>query len=98
MDADVASALLLEIPNELDQPAVEHGRIGPISVKGRGCRDVLRDSVDECREWLDLATRPELLSFGVAATTENDRVLGRDHAGKVGVHRAVPVGEETVWL
>jgi len=40
VDADIASALLLEIPNEFDQPAVEHRRIGPISVKGRGCRDI----------------------------------------------------------
>ncbi|HWI00554.1 MAG TPA: hypothetical protein VNT27_09480 [Propionibacteriaceae bacterium] len=27
MDADIASALLLEIPNEFDQPAVERRRI-----------------------------------------------------------------------
>jgi hypothetical protein len=39
VDADIASALLLEIPNEFDQPAVEHRRISPISVKGRRCRD-----------------------------------------------------------
>jgi hypothetical protein len=34
VDADIASALLLEIPNEFDQPAVDHRRIGPISVRG----------------------------------------------------------------
>ena len=43
MDADIASALLLEIPNEFDQPAVDRRRIGPILVKGRRCRDILRD-------------------------------------------------------
>jgi hypothetical protein len=30
VDADIASALLLEIPNEFDQPAVEHRRSCPI--------------------------------------------------------------------
>ena len=65
MDADIASALLLEIPNEFDQPAVDRRRIGPILVKGRRCRDILRDPVDECREWLDLAARPELRPLGV---------------------------------
>jgi hypothetical protein len=54
VDADIASALLLEIPNEFDQPAVDRRRIGPILVKGR-----------RCREWLDLATRPELRPLGV---------------------------------
>lgn len=98
MDADVASALLLEIPNEIDQPAVEHRRIRLVSVKGRGCRDILRDPVDDCREWLDLAARPELRPVGVATAAENDRVLCRDHSGKVGVHRLVPVGEERIWV
>ena len=98
VDADIASALLLEIPNEFDQPAVEHRRIGPISVKGRRCCDILRDLVDECSEWLDLAARPELRLLGVATTAEDDRVLCRDHSGKVGVHRRVPVGEETIWV
>ena len=59
VNADIASGLLLEIPNELDQPAVEHRRVGPITVKGRRCRDMLRDPVDERREWLDLAARPD---------------------------------------
>src|SRR5580700_6863504 len=98
VDADIASALLLEISNEVDQPAVEHRRTGPISVKGRRCRDVLRDPVDERREWLNLAARPELRPFGVATAAENDRVLCRDHSGKVGVHRVVPVGEESIWV
>ena len=98
VDADIASALLLEIPDEFGQPAVEHRRIGPISVKGRRCRDILRDPVDECREWLDLAARPELRPFVVAAAAENDRVLRRDHSGKVGVYRVVPVGKETIWV
>jgi hypothetical protein len=75
VDADIAAALLLEIPDEFDQPAVEYRRIGPISVKGRRCRDVLRDPVDERREWLDLAARPELGPFGVATAAENNRVL-----------------------
>jgi hypothetical protein len=97
VDADIAAALLLEIPNEFDQPAVEYRRIGPISVKGRRCRDILRDPVDECREWLDLAARPELRPLDVATAAEDDRVLRRDHSGKVGVHRVVPVGEETIW-
>jgi len=35
VDADIAAALLLEIPNEFDQTAVEHRRIGPIAVKGQ---------------------------------------------------------------
>jgi hypothetical protein len=43
LDPDIASGLLLEIPNEFDQPAVDHRRIGPIPVKGRRCRDILRD-------------------------------------------------------
>jgi hypothetical protein len=43
VDADVAAGLLLEIPNEFDQPAVDHRRIGPIPVKGSRCRDILRD-------------------------------------------------------
>ncbi len=29
MDADIAAALLLEVPNEFDQSAAEHRRIGP---------------------------------------------------------------------
>src|SRR6202044_2376299 len=98
VDADIASALLPEIPDEFDQPAVGHRRIGPISVEGRRCRDILRDPVDECREWLDLAARPELRPLGVATAAENDCVLCRDHGGKVGVHRVVPVGEETIWV
>ncbi len=40
MDADIASALLLEILNEFDQPAVERRRIGPVPVKGRRRRDI----------------------------------------------------------
>src|SRR5580693_8938250 len=53
VDADIASALLLEIPGEFGQLAVEHRRVGPVPVKGRRRRDVLRDPVDECREGLD---------------------------------------------
>jgi hypothetical protein len=97
VDADIAAALLLEIPDEFGQPAVEYRRIGPISVKGRRCRDVFRDPVDESREWLDLAVRPELRPLGVATAAKNDRVLCADDSGKVGVHRVVPVGEETIW-
>src|SRR3954449_12528504 len=37
VDADIASGLLLEIPNEFGEPAFEHRRIGPILVKGRRC-------------------------------------------------------------
>ena len=47
--------------------------------------------------WISLLgqnVRP--LVVGTAA--ENDRVLCRDESGKVGVHRVVPVGEETIWL
>src|ERR1700730_13038979 len=98
VDADIASALLLEIPNEFDQPAVEHRRIGPISIKGRRCRDILRYPVDECRERLDLAPRPELRPLDVATAAEDDRVLCRDHSGKVGLHRVIPVGEEDIWV
>src|SRR5215213_4719595 len=98
VDADVAPALLLEIPDELDQPAIDHRRLGPVPVKGRRRRDVLRDPVDEAREWLDLAARPELRPLGVAAAPQNDRVLGRDHRGKVGVQRVVPVGEKAIWV
>ena len=75
VDADVASGLLLEIPNEFDQLAVDHRRIGPVLVKGRRCRDILRDPVDERRERLDLAARPELRPLVVAAAAEDDRVL-----------------------
>src|SRR5215471_21668619 len=96
MDADIASALLLEIPNEFDQPAVEHHCIGPFSVKGRRCRNILRDPVDECREWLDLAARPELRPLGVTTAAKNDRILCRDYSGKVSVHCVVPVGKETI--
>src|SRR6202044_775921 len=99
VDADIASVLLLEIPNEFDQRAVEHRRIGPISIKGRRCRDILRDPVDECREWLNLAARPELRPLGVATSAENDRVLCRDHSGEGGAPRVAPVGEETtIWV
>ena len=77
MDADIAAALLPEIPNEFDQPAVEHRRIGPISVKGRRRRDMLRDPVDECREWLDLAARPELRPLGVATAAEKGTAWSR---------------------
>src|SRR5205814_1478446 len=89
VDADIASTLLLEIPNEFDQPALERRGIGPISVKGRRCRDILRDPVDECREWLDLAARPELRPLVVATASENDRVLCRVHGGKGGVDGGV---------
>ena len=34
MDADIASELLLEIPNEFDQPAVENRRIGQSRSRG----------------------------------------------------------------
>ncbi len=30
VDADVASGLVLEVPYEFDQPAVDHSRIGPL--------------------------------------------------------------------
>lgn len=43
VDADIASALLLEISNEFDQPAVDHRRLGPIPVKGHRRRDILRN-------------------------------------------------------
>ena len=85
VDADIASALLLEISNAFDHPAVEYRRVHPISVEGRRCRDILRDPVDERCEWLDLAAWPELRPLGVATASENDRVLRRDDGGKVGV-------------
>ena len=67
MDADLASGLLLESPDECDQVAVERRRIRPIAVKGRRRRNVLGDPVDERCERLDLAARPELRPLGVAA-------------------------------
>src|SRR5215471_11699477 len=96
MDADIASALLLEIPNEFDQPAVEHHCIGPFSVKGRRCRNILRDPVDECREWLDLAARPELRPLRVTTAPKNDRMLCRDYIGKACVHCLPPDGKVTI--
>jgi Protein of unknown function (DUF3455) len=59
-------------------------------------RDVFRDPVDECREWLDLAAWPEARPLVVGAAAENDRVLGRDLSGKLRVHRVVPA-EERIW-
>jgi hypothetical protein len=64
---------LLEIPNEFDEPAVDHRRIGAISVRGRRCRDILRDHVDEGRERLDLAAGPESHPLVAATAAENDR-------------------------
>ena len=34
VDADIAPGLLLEIPGEFGQPAVEHRRAGPVPVEG----------------------------------------------------------------
>lgn len=58
--------------------------------------DVLLDAVDERRERLDLAARPELRPLVVATAAEDDRVLCRDQLGDLGVHRVVPA-EETIW-
>ena len=67
---------------------------------GGGRSDVLLDAVDERRERLDLAARPELRPLVVATAAEDDRVLCRDQLGNFGVHRVVPA-EETIrgmWL
>lgn len=87
VDADVAAGPVLEVPYEFDQPAVDHRRIGPLLVQRRGRSDVLLDAVDECREWLDLAARPELRRLDLATAAEDDRVLCRDQFGNFGVHR-----------
>ena len=50
-------------------------------LNGRRRRDMLRHAVDERRERLDLAARPEAHPLVVAATAEDDRILCRDHAG-----------------
>ena len=96
MDADLTSGLILQIPDELDQSTVDHSCVGPLPLERCGGRDVLRDPVDERRERLDLAARPELSPLVVAAAAEDDRVLGRDDGGEVDLHRVIPVGEEPI--
>ena len=98
MHADVGSGLVPQIPHEVDQFAVDDSRIGPLPIERRGGGDVLGDLVDERRERLDLAARPELGPLLVAAPAEDDRVLLRDDGAEVGIHRVVPVGEEPIGL
>jgi hypothetical protein len=93
MDANIATGLLLEVPNEFDQPTVDWHRVGPRSIEGRRCRDMLGDPVDEGRERLDVAARPELHPFGVGPAAEDDRILVRDLGAEPGVHRVVPAEE-----
>ena len=47
VDADVASGSVLQVSDEVDQPTVDRTRVGPLGVERCGCRDVLRDRVDE---------------------------------------------------
>ena len=98
VNADIASRPILQVPHEFNQPAVDHARIGPLPVERRRCHDVLRDAVDERRERLDLAARPELSPLVVAATAKDDRVLRCDHSSEVGLHRVVPVSEEPIRI
>jgi hypothetical protein len=98
MHADIGSGLVLQIPHELDQFAVDHSRIGPLPIERRGGGDVLRDPVDERRERLDVAARPELGPLLVAAPAEDNRVLRRDDGAEVGLHSVVPVAEEPIGL
>jgi alpha-1,3-rhamnosyl/mannosyltransferase len=96
-------ALLLPSENEgFGLPAVEAAAsrenvaIVRELLEGFARRDVFRHRVDEGRERLDLAARPEPDPFVVATAAQDHRVLGRDHGGKVGIHRLVPISEEAV--
>ena len=39
VDADIAAGLLLELADEVDQVTVDGGRVGPVPVERRRCRD-----------------------------------------------------------
>src|SRR5262245_6242482 len=96
MHADLAPGLVLQLPYELDQLTVHGPRVGPVPIERRRGGDVLRDAVDECRERLDVATRPEPGPLLVAPPAQDDRVLRRDDGAEVVVHRLVPIMEELV--
>jgi hypothetical protein len=100
VDADVPSGPIFQLPHEFDQVALDYTGIVPLPLERCGCRDVLRDPVDERREWLDRTVRPESSPLVVAASAQDDRVLRCDDYGQVGIRRVVvgeePVGEDSV--
>lgn len=97
LDADVAARPILQVPDELDQAAVDHLRIAPLAVEGRRRGEVLGHGADEGRDSLDLAARrPELGPLLVAAAAEDDRVLSGDGPGAAGIGFVVPRGDEVV--
>jgi hypothetical protein len=96
VDANVTAGRILEVLHKLDQAAFDRCRIVPLPPQRCGRCDVLCDVVDERGERLDLAAWPELRPLVIAATAENDRVLGGDDSGEVGIHRLIPVDDELV--
>jgi guanyl-specific ribonuclease Sa len=76
VDADIAARPTLQVPHEIDQPAVDHARVGPLAFERRRRCDVLGNGVDEGGERLDLAAWPELSPFVVTAAAEDDRGSG----------------------
>jgi hypothetical protein len=96
VDADIAALLTLQVPHEIDQPAVDHARVGPLAFERRRRCDVLGNGVDEGGERLDIAAWPELSPFVVTAAAENDRVLGCNEIGAAGIRFVVPSGDEPV--
>jgi hypothetical protein len=71
VDANVTTGRVLEVLHELDQPAFDRCRVGPLPPQRCGRCDVLCDVVDERGERLDLAFWPILRPLVVAATAEN---------------------------
>src|SRR3954447_14304879 len=47
VDADVAARPSLQLPDEVDQSALDHARAGPLAFERRRCCDVLGNGVDE---------------------------------------------------
>src|SRR5262249_36954674 len=88
--------LTLQVPHEINQPAVDHARIGPLALERRRRCDVLGHGVDEGGERLDLAARPEPGPLVVTAAAEYHRVLGCNESGAAGIRLLVPIGDEPI--
>jgi hypothetical protein len=68
----------------------------PLQRWSRGCRHELLDAIDERRERLDVARRPERSPVVPGAAPEEHSILGGDYAGEVLPHDVIEVGNKLV--